>query len=452
MMLSEQQVLAISATERACSTISLVGTFVIVATFLWSPAFRKPINRLVFYASWGNIMANIATIISADGIHSGVDSSLCQFQGFLIQWFVPPSTWLFNRPPLICKDRFMPADALWTFAMACNVYLTFFHKYNSEQLRHLEWKYVLCCYGVPFIPAFAYFFIQTEARGRIYGTAILWCWVSVEWDFLRIAVFYGPVWFVISLTFAIYLRAGTVIYQKRRQLRELDGIDSNFTPESPFAMLTGIQVTREIACSTPERSSLSENTGRGIPSAALRAYSVTIEGGSTAGTPQGSNSRIGPSPLRQEYTVKTVRPEMPDLQRRSTSTENSSATWAYTKYAILFFIALLVTWVPSTINRVYSLARPNDFSFSLNYASSFVLPLQGFWNSLIYTSISWPAFKSLWLDLRSHVGLWRISSPVEDMQPLHVRKNSANSGTAPLSKAENEENRRRSWLGLDPSS
>ncbi|CAI7652987.1 unnamed protein product [Penicillium viridicatum] len=325
MTLSEQQILAISATERVCSTISLVGTFVIVTTFIWSPTFRKPINRLVFYASWGNIMASIATIISADGIHSGVDSSLCQFQGFLIQWF-------------------MPADALWTFAMACNVYLTFFHKYDSEQLRRLEWKYVLCCYGIPFIPAFAYFFIQTQARGRIYGSAILWCWISVQWSFLRIAIFYGPVWLIISATFAIYLRAGSVIYQKRRQLRNLGGIDSDLVPESPFAMLTGIQVTREIACSTPERRSLSESAARGLPCSAFRAYSVTIEGGGTPSTIQGPSSKVGPSPLHQENSSKTVRPDGADSQRRSTSTEASSATWAYTKYAMLFFIALLVTW------------------------------------------------------------------------------------------------------------
>lgn len=57
--------------------------------------------------------------------------------------------------------------------MACNVYLTFFHKYNSEQLRQLEWKYVLFCYGLPFIPAFVYFFIETEARGKVYGSAIV---------------------------------------------------------------------------------------------------------------------------------------------------------------------------------------------------------------------------------------------------------------------------------------
>lgn len=69
--------------------------------------------------------------------------------------------------------RFMPADALWTFAMACNVYLTFFHKYNSDQLRRLEWKYVVGCYGLPFIPAFLYFFIRTPARGRVYGSAFV---------------------------------------------------------------------------------------------------------------------------------------------------------------------------------------------------------------------------------------------------------------------------------------
>lgn len=67
--------------------------------------------------------------------------------------------------------RFMPADTLWTFAMACNVYLTFFHKYNSERLRQLEWKYLVFCYGIPFIPAFTYLFIESRTRGAIYGSA-----------------------------------------------------------------------------------------------------------------------------------------------------------------------------------------------------------------------------------------------------------------------------------------
>lgn len=54
-----------------------------------------------------------------------------------------------------------------------------------------------------------------------------------------------------------------------------------------------------------------------------------------------------------------------------------------------------IAQVPSTANRVYSLVLPHKASFELNYISGLVLPLQGFWNSIIYVSISWPAFEEL---------------------------------------------------------
>ncbi|KAJ5367197.1 hypothetical protein N7541_001138 [Penicillium brevicompactum] len=397
---SQRQLAAISVTERICSSISLIGTFIIITSFIGSRSFRKPINRLVFYASWGNMMANIATMISQSGIHRGGRSPLCQVQAFLIQWF-------------------MPADALWAFAMACNVYLTFFYKYNSEQLRQIEWKYVVCCYGLPFIPSFIYFFIHTQAQGWVYGAAILWCWVALPWDYLRIAVFYGPVWLVISLTFAIYLRAGSVIYQKHCELRNLSGIesvDSDTQPDGPLVTHAGIQITSEIACLAPLHRSLSASDvpTRSFTASSFTPYSIPSEGGPIdsfsmlqnieSSTPIQDPSRPWPDPssLRVEVSTKAARPECGDsyTQRRK-ATEASCAAWAYTKYAMLFFIALLVTWVPSTVNRIYAFARPDDYSFGLFYASSFVLPLQGFWNSLIYVSVSWPAFKTLWRDLRS---------------------------------------------------
>ena len=65
----------------------------------------------------------------------------------------------------------MPADSLWTLAMALNVYLTFRHRFSSSQLRSLEKKYILLCYGIPFVPAIVYAFLRTEARGRVYGDA-----------------------------------------------------------------------------------------------------------------------------------------------------------------------------------------------------------------------------------------------------------------------------------------
>lgn len=70
--------------ERICSTLSLMGCLFIAVTFLSSKAFHKPINRLVFYASMGNIFNNIATIISRSALDNP-NGGLCQFQAFLIQ-------------------------------------------------------------------------------------------------------------------------------------------------------------------------------------------------------------------------------------------------------------------------------------------------------------------------------------------------------------------------------
>jgi hypothetical protein len=55
---------------------------------------------------------------------------------------------------------------------------------------------------------------------------------------------------------------------------------------------------------------------------------------------------------------------------------------AYTKCAALFALSIVVTWVPSSANRVYGLNHIADSSFALNVASAAVLPLQGFWTGL----------------------------------------------------------------------
>src|SRR2546423_12895322 len=89
---SAEQMYAIEVTERVCSVFSLLGTAFIITTFLTDKAFHRPINRLVFYATWGNIMSNVATLISTAGIRLGINSGLCQTQAFIIQWYVNLST------------------------------------------------------------------------------------------------------------------------------------------------------------------------------------------------------------------------------------------------------------------------------------------------------------------------------------------------------------------------
>jgi hypothetical protein len=86
--MSEYQI--IEVVERAASALSLLGFFIIASTYWLSPAFHnKLFNRLVYYASWGNMGSNIATLISVSGIKrqkSGEGKGLCKAQGFLIQW------------------------------------------------------------------------------------------------------------------------------------------------------------------------------------------------------------------------------------------------------------------------------------------------------------------------------------------------------------------------------
>ncbi|KAK2789049.1 hypothetical protein FQN52_006416 [Onygenales sp. PD_12] len=81
---------------------------------------------------------------------------------------------------------------------------------------------------------------------------------------------------------------------------------------------------------------------------------------------------------------------------RQSSIERHNATYMYTKRVSLFFISLLVTWAPSTMNRIYLIVHPERPSFGLSYAASLVLPLQGFWNFVVYTGTSIDAIRALY--------------------------------------------------------
>jgi hypothetical protein len=97
---TDQQFHAIEWTERVSSILSLLGSFFVVGSFLLSGLFQAPINRLIFYASLGNILTNVATLVSRSGVMRGQRSALCQFQGLFIQWSVtysPRRLWPLHR-------------------------------------------------------------------------------------------------------------------------------------------------------------------------------------------------------------------------------------------------------------------------------------------------------------------------------------------------------------------
>lgn len=199
------------------------------------------------------------------------------------------------------------------------------------------------------------------------------------------------------MTFFIYIRAGREIYRKHRQLKDLN-YTSHYDPEplgvpvnDPFnSKTTEVSVTVSNAQEAIDLSPLgasAANKHRSLSEQSLRAaaYSVSISARppTLMSSPTTANGNVAPS----------GQPKNKSGRRATIDAHN--AAWSYTKCALLFFTAMLVTWIPSSANRLYSLAQDGEISLPLEYMSACVLPLQGFWNAIIYITTSWKACKML---------------------------------------------------------
>jgi hypothetical protein len=207
------------------------------------------------------------------------------------------------------------------------------------------------------------------------------------------------------ITFIIYLRAGKEIYTRRKQLQRFQHISANQSSRQfTSTKTTEVHVTSETATRVHRPIDLSDigdsRTNSQVDSD-RPAYSVSV-------FTQQQTPRLPASPTFSNtsyYESKEPRGPASELlnsyhipARRNTAMEANNAAWSYTKVAVLFFTAMLVTWIPSSANRLYSVVNQNQISPPLLFASSFVLPLQGFWNSVIYFTTSWSAVVALFAD------------------------------------------------------
>ena len=225
---------------------------------------------------------------------------------------------------------------------------------------------------------------------------------------------------VILITIFIYVRAGREIWKKRQQLAELRYSTSHHEPEplppmdDPFnaSKTTEVFVTTEVV--DKDRIDLSplgdtarrgSETANAAPKPPGAAYSVHISSNRNAANRESNSDIVLPIQSNVVIDISAAPPRTAggvggsNPNRRKAAHENNSAIWSYTKCAILFFTALLVTWIPSSANRVYGVVNPGQTATALEYMSALVLPLQGFWNAVIYIVTSWKACKIFFGDL-----------------------------------------------------
>ncbi|RDA94715.1 hypothetical protein CP533_6771 [Ophiocordyceps camponoti-saundersi (nom. inval.)] len=409
--LSPQEIESLITIERTGAGLSMVAIGLIALTFIVFKKLRTTPNLFLLFASLANAGASVASMVGYDGLHKGENSSLCQAQAFIFEWF-------------------MQSDPWWSFAMAVNVFLVFFNNADPASFRRYIWVYCLVCFGGPLIPAIVLISITNKDRGPVYGDATLWCWISDNWSFVRLYAYYIPIWLCISLSFVIYFVVGYQVFHRRNQLMSMSMHEKGLQKQNKFVR-SGFDSAEE-ARSTSVTSMLAIMRSNTIWQSLTRRQdvygTVVTEVHITSslppldfdtpksppdlhcrgGLPQSSSWASGlhgdSSAVRHNnHHFETIcSSDSPRPKRRTCVGMIKAALaeaslrlrrldpvkMAYLRTSFIFGFAVLITWIPSSVNRLYSLANGGRISFGLSVASGCVLPLQGVWNAIIYLTTS----------------------------------------------------------------
>lgn len=84
--LSAKQLSIVGVIQQVGAAFSILGCIFIISTFCFCDAFHKPINRLVFYASLGNLMASVGFAMACMYLDKP-NSAGCQMQAFLLHLY-----------------------------------------------------------------------------------------------------------------------------------------------------------------------------------------------------------------------------------------------------------------------------------------------------------------------------------------------------------------------------
>jgi len=222
----------------------------------------------------------------------------------------------------------------------------------------------------------------------------LWCWIANDWAPLRIATYYGPIWFIMLFIFAIYIRVGKEIYKKRSELRSVYQTTSS-EPHAGKYQIPNNAPYKELTVNEPIRGTRTTEIHVTSNTRSTEPFSNSgSKGDRMSADPVAKTDRYSVTITSSPATVAMAK-SVPPTQEGKSHLGMDRVIMAYTKCAALFAASLLITWIPSSANRVYGLIYPTKVSYALNAASALVLPLQGFWNAVIYFVTSFAACRAL---------------------------------------------------------
>jgi hypothetical protein len=125
--------------------------------------------------------------------------------------------------------------------MAINVVMVFFMNGNPHSIKKWGWLYCLICYGGPLIVALVCLKLRAPGKGLVYGSAgvsysyvskhtrgppmltqafQLWCWITNDWNPVRIYTYYMLIWICILSSMVIYFSIGVYVFRVRNRLHQ----------------------------------------------------------------------------------------------------------------------------------------------------------------------------------------------------------------------------------------
>ncbi|KND92938.1 Cyclic AMP receptor-like protein A [Tolypocladium ophioglossoides CBS 100239] len=384
--LSQHQIDVLIALERTGGSISLIAVMFIFLAYALVRRVRNVQNTFIVFASVSNVGASIASIIALDGLEEGKGTPLCQTQSFLF-------------------EMFMQSDPWWSLAMAINVFLVFYYRTSPDSFRRWWWLYCLICYGGPFVIALTLLLIKNPDKGPVYGEATIWCWVDPAWDSVRIYSYYMLIWICIVGSIVCYFLVGYHVFRSRNRLRSFPASKSreagHYEQAIPNHAITRYgfygTVTTEVQVVHTSASTgalpLAEPKAAHMPTAGQ----VSIDTGSDP-------ERAAAAPAQYYSNVTSAAPRLhtapSPLTRVVTATSRAASKFviddpikrAYLRTSLLFAISVLVTWIPSSLNRIHGWLDGTS-PYEYHVATAAVLPLQGLWNFLIFFITSWAVVK-----------------------------------------------------------
>ncbi|EFW16440.1 conserved hypothetical protein [Coccidioides posadasii str. Silveira] len=176
----------------------------------------------------------------------------------------------------------------------------------------------------------------------------------------------------------------------------------------------------DTSASTPEEGQISDHISASQNNSMSSNQEASQKFSNAASIEPPAQAHLPEQPGDESYSSLETLPELADLRRRQSlaniidferrlsastegqekkarrlSLERHNAAKAYAKFASIYFISLIITWVPATSNRIYIFIHPLTPNFGLLLAAAIGLPLQGFWNAIIFFTTSWSAVKAV---------------------------------------------------------